>query len=283
MKTLALNSPLNVFLKNVNEYPILTKDEEYDLAVKYHENKDLTAANKLVVSNLKFVIKIATEYKSYNFPLMDLVQEGVMGLMHAIKKFNPYRGYRLLSYAVWWIRAGIHNHIMKFWSNVKIGTTQAQRKLFHKIEGAKRKLGLNNKELNENDIKKIAEHFGVEKNEIIEMEMRMASRDFSLDSSSTEDGSVTYLDMVSDSSVNQEDLIADNQTKKIEIDSMKDGFKKLNERELKIINERYLSDKPKKLKEIGDELGISRERVRQIESKALMRLNKHVNMKLRAN
>ena len=163
MSTVALSTPINLFLKEADKHPLLTKEQEYDLAVDFYENKDLEAANKLVVSNLKFVVKIASEYKSYGFPLMDLVQEGVLGLMHAVKKFNPYKGYRLLSYAVWWIRAKIHNHIMKFWSNVKIGTTQAQRKLFNKIEGAKRKLGISKGEIDDGDIQRIADHFGVEK------------------------------------------------------------------------------------------------------------------------
>ena len=114
-------------------YPVLSKQEEYEIAVNYHENGDLEAANKLVLSNLRFVMKIAGEYKTYGFPLMDLIQEGTIGLMHAVKKFNPYKGYRLISYAVWWIKARIHGHIMKFWSSVKIGTTQAQRKLFQKL------------------------------------------------------------------------------------------------------------------------------------------------------
>ena len=120
----------------------LKRGRVHALAVRYYETEDLEAANKLVVSNLRFVVKIASEYRSYVFPMMDLVQEGSIGLMRAVKKFDPYKGYRLISYAVWWIRVRIQNHIMKFWSNVKIGTTQSQRKLFQRIEGAKRRLGI---------------------------------------------------------------------------------------------------------------------------------------------
>ncbi|MEM7009713.1 MAG: sigma-70 family RNA polymerase sigma factor, partial [Thermodesulfobacteriota bacterium] len=142
MNAIAVREPLNIFLKEIDKYPVLSKEEEYELAVDYYETKDLEAANTLVVSNLRFVVKIAREYLSYGFPLSDLVQEGTMGLMKAVKKFDPYKGYRLISYAVWWIRASIQNHIMKFWSQVKIGTTQAQRKLFHKIGKAKKELNI---------------------------------------------------------------------------------------------------------------------------------------------
>ena len=128
MKALATSDSLGVFMREMEKYPLLTREEEYDLAVKHYEEGDLRAANALVVSNLRFVVKVASEYRSYGFQMMDLVQEGAVGLMRAVKKFNPYRGYRLISYAVWWIRVRIQNHIMRFWSNVKIGTTQSQRR-----------------------------------------------------------------------------------------------------------------------------------------------------------
>lgn len=179
MKAVAVREPIGVFLQEVNKYPVLSKEEEYSLAVRYYEDNDLEAANKLVVSNMRFVIKIASEYISYGFPLADLVQEGAIGLMKAVKKFNPYKGYRLISYAVWWIRAKIQNHIMKFWSHVKIGTTQAQRKLFHKIGRARKDLGINHDDFSESDVNRVAEYFGVRDKDVIDMEMRMASRDFS--------------------------------------------------------------------------------------------------------
>ncbi len=281
MSTVAVSTPLNLFLKEADKHPLLSKQKEYDLAVDFYENKNLEAANNLVVSNLKFVVKIASEYKSYGFPLMDLVQEGILGLMHAVKKFNPYKGYRLLSYAVWWIRAKIHNHIMKFWSNVKIGTTQVQRKLFNKIEGAKRKLGLSSGELDDTDIQKIADHFSVEKKDVKSMQIRMSARDYSLDANKDEDGNTTYLDMVSDSSQNQESLVSELQFENIANKEIADAMKKLTKREQKIINERFMYETPRKLKDIGEELGISKERVRQIEAKALSKISKQVKLKLK--
>jgi len=140
MREVAVRDSLTIFLKEIEKYPILSREEENALAVRYYEDKDFEAARKLVVSNLRFVVKVASEYVTYGFPLLDLIQEGAIGLMQAVKKFNPYRGYRLISYAVWWIRARIHNFIMKSWSLVKIGTTQSQRKLFQKLGRGKKRL-----------------------------------------------------------------------------------------------------------------------------------------------
>jgi RNA polymerase sigma-32 factor len=272
MNALALREPLNVFLKEIEKYPVLSKEEEYKLAVRYSEEKDLQAANTLVVSNLRFVVKIASEYLSYGFPLSDLVQEGTIGLMKAVKKFDPYKGYRLISYAVWWIRAGIQNHIMKFWSHVKIGTTQAQRKLFHKIGRAKKELNIENNEMTENEVRKVANLFGVKDKDVIDMEFRMASRDFSLDSASTEDNTVTYLDILSDGRANQEDVLQSLETDELANEGIRYGLKKLSPREQKVIESRYLKNPPEKLRELGEELGISKERVRQIEVNALKKL-----------
>lgn len=273
MKALAVREPLGIFLKEIDKYPVLSKEEEHKLAVRYYEdNDDLEAANLLVVSNLRFVVKIASEYISYGFPLTDLIQEGTIGLMKAVKKFNPYKGYRLISYAVWWIRAKIQNHIMKFWSHVKIGTTQAQRKLFHKIGRAKKQLNINNEEMTETDVRKVAESFGVKDKDVIDMEIRMASRDYSLDSASTEDNSITYLDALSDDGSSQEELIESIEDRELAREGLKSGLKKLSPREKRIIERRYLSKPQSKLRELGDELGISKERVRQIEARALKKL-----------
>ena len=272
MNALALREPLNIFLKEIEKYPVLSKEEEYKIAVSYYEEKDLDAANTLVVSNLRFVVKIASEYLSYGFPLSDLVQEGTMGLMKAVKKFDPYKGYRLISYAVWWIRAGIQNHIMKFWSHVKIGTTQAQRKLFHKIGRAKKELSIENNLMTENEVHEVAALFGVKDKDVIDMEFRMASRDYSLDLASTEDSSVTYLDTLSDKRANQEEVLESLELDDLANQGIRHGFEKLSPREQRVIESRYLKNPPEKLRELGEELGISKERVRQIEVTALKKL-----------
>ena len=276
MKAVAVREPMGIFLREIEKHPVLTKDEEYSLAVRYYEENDLEAANELVVSNLRFVVKIASEYISYGFPLSDLVQEGTIGLMKAVKKFNPYKGYRLISYAVWWIRAKIQNHIMKFWSHVKIGTTQAQRKLFHKIGRAKKDLNIQHDELTESDIRKVAELFGVKDKDVIDMEFRMASRDFSLDTSFGDDDSITYLDAVSDGNSSQEDVLESLEQSELAREGLKAGLKKLSPREKRVIERRYLSSPQGKLRELGDELGISKERVRQIEVQALKKLRGEV-------
>ncbi len=282
MNAIAVREPMGVFLKEIEKYPVLSRDEEYALAVRYYEDKDLEAANQLVVSNLRFVVKIASEYASYGFPLTDLVQEGTLGLMKAVKKFNPYKGYRLISYAVWWIRAGIQNHIMKFWSQVKIGTTQAERKLFHKIGRAKRELRLDGGTLSEEDAGKVAKLFGVREKDVLDMELRTAARDFSLDSTVTEDNSVTYIDTLAVDSPSQEEVLEGVETSTLAQRGLEEGLTKLSPREKRVIESRYLSSPQGKLRELGDELGISKERVRQIEVQALRKLKGEVESSIDA-
>ena len=272
MKTMAVRKPLSIFLKEIEKYHVLSKEQEHKLAVRYYEEQDLEAANTLVVSNLRFVVKIASEYVSYGFPLTDLVQEGTIGLMKAVKKFNPYKGYRLISYAVWWIRAKIQNHIMKFWSHVKIGTTQAQRKLFHKIGRAKKDLNIQSDELSPSEARSVAEVFGVKEKDVTDMQLRMAARDFSLDSTTNEDQSMTYMDSLSDTGANQEEIVESAQNARLLHAGLLEGLEKLNSREQLIVESRYLKSPPSKLRELGEELGISKERVRQIEAGALKKL-----------
>ena len=272
---------LSVFIREMEKHPLLSKAEEYALAVRYYENEDLEAANKLVVSNLRFVVKIASEYRSYGFPMMDLVQEGSIGLMRAVKKFNPYRGYRLISYAVWWIRVRIQNHIMKFWSNVKIGTTQSQRKLFQRIEGAKRKLGITAACMEDDDISRLADHFGVDGKEVSRMQARVSGRDLSLSDRPAGEDSATYGEILPDPSDNQEQVLGELGFKSLAMESLREALGALSARQKKVVSERFFREPPRKLHEIAEDLGVSQERVRQIQVESLQKLRGSMAEKLK--
>lgn len=261
------------YMAEISKYPILSREEEYRLAVMYRKKEDLEAAKKLITSNLRFVIKIAYKYRNYGINLMELIQEGNLGLMQAVKKFDPTRGYRLITYAVWWIRAYIQSYIIKTWSLVKIGTTQAQKKLFYKLSSAKRKMELTNKILSPEDYKTLAKELGVSGEAIAEMEQRMAGKDVSLDVEIREEGErATHLDFLADKLASQEEILTKIQEEekiKRELDT---ALKSLEERERLIIENRILRDNPLTLEELGTKLNISRERVRQIENEALKKM-----------
>jgi RNA polymerase sigma-32 factor len=261
------------YMAEISKYPILSREEEYRLAVMYRKKEDLEAAKKLITSNLRFVIKIAYKYRNYGINLMELIQEGNLGLMQAVKKFDPTRGYRLITYAVWWIRAYIQSYIIKTWSLVKIGTTQAQKKLFYKLSSAKRKMELTNKILSPEDYKTLAKELGVSGEAIAEMEQRMAGKDVSLDVEIREEGErATHLDFLADKLASQEEILTKIQEEekiKRELDA---ALKSLEERERFIIENRILRDNPLTLEELGTKLNISRERVRQIENEALKKM-----------
>jgi len=271
MQELAVKNSLQIYLNEIDTYPLLSREKEYELAKVYYDDGDLNAANSLIVSNLRFVVKIASEYVKYGFHALDLIQEGTLGLMRAVKKFNPYKGYRLISYAVWWIKSQIHNYIMKFWSQVKVGTTQAERKLFQRISKAKIELGINDDKLSENDVKKIANHFGVKEKDVKNMEIRMASRDYSLDQSQGED-SISPINLLSGKYESQEDLIIADENRELSSKGIKKGFDKLSDREKEIIRGRFFASPTVTLKQLGDKYRISKERVRQIEAGALKKL-----------
>ena len=270
-----VKNSLESYLIQINQFPLLSKEEEFEIAVKYRKYNDINAAHKLITSNLRFVVKVAFEYKSYGVKLADLVQEGNIGLMMAVKKFNPYKGYRFISYAIWWIRAYIQNFIIKTWSLVKIGTTQAQKKLFYKI-GKVRKALESNQE-NEKKYELLANDLEVTKEDIIEMEQRMSSRDLSLDAPFDEDHELTHLDLLQEDSANQEEALAQQQEKKIREREVQNAMKRLNEKEAYVIQNRIMADSPLTLQEIGNHLKLSRERVRQIESEALRKLKREIN------
>ena len=269
-----VKNSLESYLTQINQFPLLTQEEEFKLATRYRKDNDIEAAQKLITSNLRFVVKVAFEYKSYEVKLLDLIQEGNIGLMMAVKKFDPYKGYRFISYAIWWIRAYIQNFIIKTWSLVKIGTTQAQKKLFYKI-GKVRK-ALESDPDNDKKYDVLADDLDVAKEEIMEMEQRMSARDLSLDAPFDEDHELTPLDLLQDGSVDQEEALIVEQEKKILETEVVDAMKRLNEKEAFIIKNRIMAESPLTLQELGDHLRLSRERVRQIESEALKKLRKEM-------
>jgi RNA polymerase sigma-32 factor len=267
-----VKNSLDTYLVQINQFPLLSKEEEFKLAVRYRKHDDIEAAHKLITSNLKFVVKVAFEYKSYGVKLLDLIQEGNIGLMMAVKKFNPYKGYRFISYAIWWIRAYIQNFIIKTWSLVKIGTTQAQKKLFYKIGKVRKALESNGE--NEKKYDLLAHDLDVTKEDIMEMEQRMSSRDLSLDAPFDESQELTHLDLLKEESPNQEEAIAQEEEKKIREHEVQNAMKRLNEKEVYVLQNRIMAEEPLTLQQIGDHLKLSRERVRQIESEALNKLKR---------
>jgi RNA polymerase sigma-32 factor len=262
-------------MAQISQFPILSPEEEFELALEYREKGDVEAAHKLITSNLRFVVKIALEYKNYGVKLLDLIQEGNIGLMMAVKKFDPRKGYRFISYAVWWIRAYIQNFIMKSWSLVKIGTTQAQKKLFYKL-GKVRKLLEAPRGGHQKSYQEIAQDLGVKEEEIHEMEQRMGRRDVSLDLPFDENQELTPLELLSDDSPDQEDMLIRSQDSEIQRNEISKALDKLSERERYIITHRIMGDKPVTLREIGDRFHLSRERVRQIEKEALTKLRREM-------
>jgi RNA polymerase sigma-32 factor len=273
-----VKNSLESYLVQINQFPLLTKEQEFKLAVRYRKHTDIEAAQKLITSNLRFVVKVAFEYKSYGVKLLDLIQEGNIGLMMAVKKFDPYKGYRFISYAIWWIRAYIQNFITKTWSLVKIGTTQAQKKLFYKIGKIRKALESNGED--EKKYELLAQDLDVAKEDIIEMEQRMAARDLSLDAPFDEGQELTHLDLLKEESLNQEEVFAQDEEKKIREHEVQNAMKRLNEKEVYVIKNRIMADEPLTLQQIGDHLKLSRERVRQIESEALKKLKKEFSTRL---
>ena len=267
-----VKNSLETYLVQINQFPLLNQEEEFKLAVRYRKDNDIEAAHKLITSNLRFVVKVAFEYKSYGVKLLDLIQEGNIGLMMAVKKFNPYKGYRFISYAIWWIRAYIQNFIIKTWSLVKIGTTQAQKKLFYKIGKVRKALESNGE--NEKKYELLAHDLDVKKEDIIEMEQRMSSRDLSLDAPFDEGQELTHLDLLKEESPNQEEAFAQEEEKKIREHEVQDAMRRLNEKEVYVLQNRIMAEEPLTLQQIGDHLKLSRERVRQIESEALKKLKR---------
>jgi RNA polymerase sigma-32 factor len=263
------SGPLATYLSEINHYTLLTAEEEQRLARRFKKG-DLPSGHRLVTANLRFVVKVAYEYRSYGIKMADLIQEGNIGLMKAVQKFDPNKGIRLISYAVWWIRAYIQNYILKSWSLVKLGTTQAQRKLFFSLARTRREL----EKLGENDgstavnVDDIAKKLRVKPQEVREMEQRMGGRDLSLDAPMGEDGGNSHVDFVVSNSVAQDDEFADREEAGLINERVKVALGRLDPRERFIIEQRVMNERPMTLKELGEHFGFSRERARQLEIRA---------------
>lgn len=264
--------PLTMYLNEIRKYPLLTKEQEADLAKKYYETKDPQLAQTLVKSNLRFVVKIAAEYAKFSSKLIDVIQEGNVGLMHAVKEFNPYKGNRLITYAVWWIRGYIQEYLMRQFSMVRIGTTANQRKLFYQLQRQKQEL---EKMSSPENIAQLSHKLGIPEDEITEMAKRLSSRDVSLDKPSGDDDSSTPLSTLlkkEDGSLPLDEQMALDEQLSLLMNAVNDLRASLTEKEKILLEERVLSDEPLTLQEIGDKYGITREAVRQTEARLMKKI-----------
>ncbi|MGC8604135.1 MAG: RNA polymerase factor sigma-32 [Desulfomonilaceae bacterium] len=277
-----MNYPVSInqvdqLLAQVRAIKPLTAEREFALAVKFKESGDVEAAHELVVSHLPFVVKIAFQYRHYMLPVQDLIQEGAIGLMKAVKRFDPYKGYRLVSFAIWWVKAYIKNYILKSWNLVKLGTTQAQRKLFFRIGDIGEQ---KDAESRSERIEKLAEELNVRSDDVIEVEARVKARDWSLNEALGADKDFTAIDMLEDESDNQEVQMMAKESEKELSDATDKALKRLDDRERFIVEKRFMDDSPWTLQKLGEHFGTSRERMRQIEKRALGKLKRELSTSL---
>jgi RNA polymerase sigma-32 factor len=269
---------LNRYLAEIRKFPLLAPEEEYMLAKRWQEHQDPEAATRLVTSHLRLVAKIAMGYRGYGLPINELISEGNIGLMQGVKKFEPDRGFRLATYAMWWIKASIQEYILRSWSLVKIGTTAAQKKLFFNLRRMKGKLeAIEDGDLHPDDVKKIAKDLGVTEDEVISMNRRMMKGgDTSLNAPLREEGEGEWQDWLVDDSPPQDEVVADAQEADIRHLLLREALMTLNERERHILTQRRLIEEPQTLEELSSEYGVSRERIRQIEVRAFEKLQKEM-------
>ena len=273
LPALSNEGSLTHYLQQIKKFPMLTEKQEINLANKWRNEGDTSAAHQLVTSHLRLVAKIAMGYRGYGLPVTDLISEGNIGLMQAVKKYDPDKGFRLATYAMWWIRAAIQEYVLKSWSLVKIGTTAAQKKLFFNLKKLKNQLSdYSDGNLKPHQVKEIAEKLDVSEKEVTEMEGRMSGNDYSLNAVVSAEGEEEWQEWLVDEDADHEIKIAENE----EISKRKELLSKainiLNDREKNIIRDRKLSEDPKTLDELSKEYKISRERIRQIEERAFQKL-----------
>jgi RNA polymerase sigma-32 factor len=279
VNALAVMSPeggLSRYLSEIRKFPMLAKDEEFMLAKRWQEHEDPEAAHKLVTSHLRLVAKIAMGYRGYGLPIGEVISEGNVGLMQAVKKFDPDRGFRLATYAMWWIRASIQEYILRSWSLVKMGTTAAQKKLFFNLRKAKSEIAaLQEGDMHPDQVSQIATKLGVLNEEVISMNRRLSGPDASLNAPLRSDSESEWQDWLADDvTPSQETVVADNEERTLRMGLLEEAMAELTDRERHILTERRLKDDPTTLEELAGQYGVSRERVRQIEVRAFEKLQK---------
>ena len=283
--SVALISPdnnLGRYLDQIKKFPMLTSEDEYNLAKDWLDKNNTKAAHKLVTSHLRLVAKIAMGYRGYGLPVADLIAEGNIGMMHAVKKFDPERGFRLATYAMWWIKAAIQEFVLRSWSQVKIGTTASQKKLFFNLRKIKSKINaLDDGDLSPNQVNHIAKSLDVSEDDVISMNRRMLGGDHSLNAQMNKnDGEETeWQDLLTDDRENQETLFEKHEEKTIRSKLMIDALNLLKSREKDIIIKRRLTDNPMTLEDLSQEYKVSRERIRQIENRAFEKLQEAMKLK----
>ena len=276
LPTLSNESGLSAYLAQIKKFPMLDAEEEYMLAKNWKTTGNLKSAEKLVTSHLRLVAKIAMGYKGYGMPVNEMISEGNVGLMKAVKKFEPEKGFRLATYAMWWIKASIQEYILRSWSLVKIGTTTAQKKLFFNLKKLKNQIAPRAEgDLRDEHVTEIAKKLDVNKDEVVSMNRRLSGKEHSLNAPIGEDGD-EWQDWVVDKEMDQELKFAQKEEMNQRKDLLKDSIKILNDREKEILYARRLNDKPTTLENLSKKYKISRERIRQIENKAFEKVQKHM-------
>ena len=266
---------LSIYLSQIKKFPMLDAEEEYMLAKNWREHGNLKAAHKLVTSHLRLVAKIAMGYRGYGLPVNELISEGNIGLMQAVKKFDPDKGFRLATYAMWWIKAAIQEYVLRSWSLVKMGTTTAQKKLFFNLKKLKKQIAPNQEgDLKESQVKEISKRLAVDSDEVVNMNRRMMGQEKSLNDPIKKGETDEWQDWLVDEKLDQELIISQRQEYDDKKDLLYKSFNILNDREKEIIQERRLSENPKTLDELSKKYKISRERIRQIETRAFEKLQK---------
>jgi RNA polymerase sigma-32 factor len=266
---------LSIYLAQIKKFPMLDAEEEYMLAKNWRENGNLQSAHKLVTSHLRLVAKIAMGYRGYGLPVNELISEGNLGLMQAVKKFDPEKGFRLATYAMWWIKAAIQEYVLKSWSLVKMGTTTAQKKLFFNLKKIKNQIAAGQEgDLRDDQVKEISKRLDVESYEVINMNRRMMGREKSLNDPIKSGETDEWQDWLVDDSLDQELIVSQKQEYDDKKELLNSAMKILNEREKEIITARRLSEEPQTLEDLSKKYKISRERIRQIETKAFEKLQK---------